>query len=99
MPTAGSAEYVLHLPVIAAGPGVHSVAVTNLTGPNPPFVTAGQGFVQETVNGRPMWVALITINPAARGAFTAVLYYDASVTITGISGTLHRTLPFQVVVQ
>ncbi len=99
VPTAGDPEYTLHLPVLAAGPGVRDVKALNLGGPNPPFVSAGQGFAVEQVNGKPMWVALITINPAAKGQFTGVLYYSVNVTITGISGTVQRQMPIEVVVQ
>jgi hypothetical protein len=94
----GAAEYVLHLPVVSAAGSLRNVQAYNLIGPNPPFVTVAQDLVFEMVNGAPMWVALVTINPAAAGQFTATLYYQGDITITGISGRFQRQLLFQVVV-
>lgn len=103
VPTAGSQPYTLHLRVLPAGAGVHQVRALNLVGPNPPFVGVETGLgpmvVETAADGRQYWVALVDINPAQAGQFTATLYYAADVTITGISGTVQRTLPFEVVVQ
>jgi hypothetical protein len=99
---AGGAPYTLHLPVI-----VHSAASRNaralaLVGPNPPFVGVETGTgplsVETLASGQTWWVAHIRINPAHAGNFQAGLSYQVDVTIAGISGTLQRTLPFEVVI-
>lgn len=99
---AGSAQYTLHLRVLAVGAGVHQVRALELTGPNPPFVGVETGTgplaIETGPDGKQYWTALVLINPAAGGQFTAVLYYAADVTLTGLTGTVQRTLPFEVVV-
>jgi hypothetical protein len=99
VPTAGSAQYVLHLPLLGVNPGIHSLTVNNFSGPNPPFGGVQPTPAQEVVNGKLMYVALVTVNPAVAGTFTGTVYYLVNVTISGITGTLQRQLPFQVVVE
>lgn len=95
---AGSAPYTLHLPIVGVNAGIHGVSVNNLSGPNPPFVSAQQGSAQETVKGAPMYVALVTINPTQAGSFTGTVYFLVDITIAGATGTVQRQLTFQVVV-
>jgi hypothetical protein len=97
--SAGGAPYVRHLPLVPVGPSVHNIDADGGTGPNPPIVSYGP-VVQETQpDGRVWWVYLVHINPAKAGTFTGVAQYLMNLTITGITGTLTRTLPFQVFIQ
>lgn len=102
VPTAGSPQYTLHLQVLGVNPGVHQVRALSLVGPDPPFLGVQTGLgplaVETGADGKQYWVALVGINPAVAGQFTATLYYAADVTLTGSSGTVQRTLPFEVVV-
>ena len=96
---AGGAQYTLHLPILPVTRGIHGARPLNLTGPNPPFVSFTGMQVETQADGSQAWVALVAINPAAAGQFSGVLYYAVDVTITGISGTLQRTFPFEVVIE
>jgi hypothetical protein len=96
---AGDPQYELHLQLVPAGPGIHNVTPTGLDGPNPPFGGIDHIGLEAGADGRQYWVAVVLINPAAAGQFTGTVKYDADVTITGISGTAHRTFPFEVVIE
>lgn len=96
--TAGGPPYTLHLKLFAVGGGIHNVDADGGSGPNPPFAGFGP-VVQETLaDGKTYWVYHVQINPQTPGTFTGVAQYIVNVTITGISGTITRTIPFQVVV-
>jgi len=98
VPTAGSPAYVLQVPLPRSGAYISAPGGAQLSGPNPPF-TGLQGF-QQVPNpaGGTQWVALVGINPAADGTFTATLTYTVVVSITGIQGQMNVSLPFSVVV-
>lgn len=96
---AGDAQYELHLQLLPASPGIHSATPTGLDGPNPPFVGVDHIGIETGADGRQYWTAVVLVNPAAAGSFTGTVKYDTDVTITGISGTMHRTFPFEVVIE
>lgn len=95
----GYPQYALHLPVAFAGPGVRGVSIDHVDGPNPPFIAANYGVIQETIGGVLRYVALVAVNPSRVGTFNGVLYYNLDASITGFSGVFKRTFAFQVVVQ
>jgi hypothetical protein len=98
VPSAGSAAYTLQVQLPRAGAYLGSPTGAQLAGPNPPF-TGIQGFQQvPAAGGGTTWVALIGINPAADGNFTATLTYSVVVSITGIQGVLNVSMPINVVV-
>jgi hypothetical protein len=96
---AGAPQYVRHLPIQKVIPSWHSVLADGGSGPNPPFVSFGPVIQETQPNGELWWVYLVTIDPSQPGTFTGVAQYIVNITITGITGTLTRTIPFQVVVQ
>ena len=97
---AGGAEYQLLVPVLAASPTyTPNIKVLNMSGPNPPLVSAGQ-FERATINGALFWVVPVTINPAHKGQFQGVIYWQFTGTFAfGFSGTLQRQYPFEVVIE
>jgi hypothetical protein len=97
--TAGAAPYTRHLLLLRTSTAIHNVDADGGQGPNPPF--AGWGPVVQEVgpDGALWWVYLVQINPAQAGTFTGFAQYLANVTITGITGTVTRSVVFQVVVQ
>lgn len=98
VPTAGSPAYQLQVVLPRQASYIGAPQGASLSGPNPPF-TGLQGF-QQVPNpaGGTQWVALIGINPAADGSFTATLSYTVPVSITGIQGLMNVSLPINVVV-
>lgn len=97
---AGGPEYHLLLPVLAASATITpDIRVLNMSGPNPPLVSAGQ-FERVTINGKLFWVVPVTINPAHRGNFQGVIYWQVTASFAGgFSGTLQRQYPFEVVIE
>jgi hypothetical protein len=97
--TSGAAPYVLRHPIPFAFDPARLVGPAVLTGPNPPFVKL-DGFHQDTpAQGVRGWVALIEINPARVGSFSATLAYSLAITLTGINTIVKYAVAVLVVVQ
>jgi hypothetical protein len=97
-PTAGGAPYVLHHPIPFSFDPSRLVGAAQLSGPNPPFVKL-DGFHQDfPAKGLGGWVALIEINPARAGSFTASLQYKLAITLTGINTIVSYTVAVLVVI-
>jgi hypothetical protein len=96
---AGAAPYVLHHPIPFAFDPARLVGPAQLTGPDPPFVKL-EGFHQDNpAAGTLGWAALVEINPAHAGSYSATLTYKLGITITGINAVVSYTVGITVVVQ
>lgn len=96
---AGAAPYVLHHPIPFAFDPARLSGQAHLAGPDPPFVKL-EGFHQDNpAAGLTGWAALVQINPAAAGSYSATLTYKLGVTITGINTIVSYTVGITVVVQ
>jgi hypothetical protein len=98
VPTAGSPAYNLQVPLPGAGAFAGAPQFVALSGPNPPF-TGTVTFQQlPTPQGGQLWYAMVGINPAQDGNFTATLEYDVPVQVTGVTGVVHGSTVVNVVV-
>jgi hypothetical protein len=95
----GAAPYVLHHPIPFAFDPTRLAGPAQLSGPNPPFVKL-DGFHQDNpAKGLGGWVALIEINPAHAGSYSATLTFKLAITITGINTIVTYTVGITVLVQ
>jgi hypothetical protein len=98
VPKAGGQPYTLHLALLGTRGGIHNVDADGGSGPNPPFAGFGPVVKETGADGIERWTYLVQINPQTPGTYTGVAQYQVNLTITGITGTITRTLPFQVVI-
>jgi hypothetical protein len=96
-PPPGSPPYVYHKPIPYPFDPAALVGAAQLTGPNPPFVKF-DGFAHDNpAAGSRGWAALIEINPAKGGSFSASLVYTLHVNLTGIQVPVTYTIAVLVV--